>query len=219
MRFTFFFSLVFASILFVSLTNSEPSFNGTAPGCAGCHALEAGIVSTEVLDNLQVRVTVTGTTAKVGGELVDAGGNIVSVINSTSNNPFILTAPAAGTYTVNAGFKNPSLKFGSATAVINVSGIDEKFIGTNPTRFQLYSNYPNPFNPTTRIRYSITEAAFTSLKIYDITGTEVMTLVNEQRPAGIYEVQFDAANLASGTYIYKLQSGNFSETKKMMLIS
>lgn len=220
MRFTIIISVLLAFFIIISLTNSQPSFNGTAQGCAGsgCHVSEAGIVTTEVLDNLQVRVTVSGTTAKVGGELVDAGGNVVAVINSSSNNPFILTATSAGTYTVNAGFKNPSLKYGTAAVVINISGIDEKFIGTNPDRFQLYSNYPNPFNPTTKIRYSIKETAHTSLKVYDITGTEIMTLVNEERPAGIYEVELDADNLASGTYIYKLQSGNFSQTKKMILI-
>ncbi len=220
MRVTIFLSAVAILLIFISFTNSEPSFNGSAPGCAGssCHVLEAGIVSAEVLDNFQVRITVSGTTSKVAGELVDGGGNVVAVINSTSSNPFILTAPSSGTYTVNAGFKSPSFKWGTTSAIINVSGIDEELIGTNPASFELYSNYPNPFNPSTKIRYAIPQTSFTVLKVYDITGTEVMTLVNEERPAGIYEVNFDAVDLASGTYIYQLQAGNYSEAKKMILL-
>ncbi|MCJ7554475.1 MAG: T9SS type A sorting domain-containing protein [Ignavibacteriaceae bacterium] len=220
MRVTIFLSAVAILLIFISFTNSEPSFNGSAPGCAGssCHVSEAGIVSAEVLDNLQVRITVSGSTSKVAGELVDGGGNVVAVINSTSSNPFILTAPSAGTYTVNAGFKSPSFKWGTTSAIINVSGIDEELIGSNPNTFELYSNYPNPFNPSTKIRYAIPQTSFTVLKVYDITGTEVMTLVNEERPAGIYEVNFDAVDLASGTYIYQLQAGNYSEAKKMILL-
>ena len=130
----------------------------------------------------------------------------------------ILTAPSSGTYTVNAGFKSPSFKWGTTSAILNVSGIDEELIGSNPNTFELYSNYPNPFNPSTKIRYAIPQTSFTVLKVYDITGTEVMTLVNEERPAGIYEVNFDAVNLASGTYIYQLQAGNYSEAKKMILL-
>jgi len=95
---------------------SKPDFNGFTPGCSGsgCHSFQSGILSVTAIGNLQVRVTLSGTTAKVAGELVDANGTVVAYINSTSSNPFILTAPAIGPFTVNAGFKNPSLKWGSA---------------------------------------------------------------------------------------------------------
>ncbi len=92
---------------------------------------------------------------------------------------------------------------------------DEKEL---PTNFILSQNYPNPFNPTTTISFSIPSSAFTSLKIYDILGNEVTTLVNEERPSGNYEVSFDAASLSSGIYFYRLQAGNFLETKKMILM-
>lgn len=211
---------VFIAILIFSFTKSEPGFNGTAPGCGGssCHASKTGIVTAEVLDNFQVRVTVSGTTGNVGGELVDNSGNVVAVINKTSNNPFVLTAPSAGTYTVNAGYKNPSKEWGSTSAVINVTGVDESLIDFNPTDFKLFNNYPNPFNPSTKIRYAIPQSAFTSLKVYSITGKEVAVLVNEHKTPGVYEINFDASELSNGVYFYKLQSGSFSDVKKMILM-
>ena len=87
-----------------------------------------------------------------------------------------------------------------------------------PTSFELSQNYPNPFNPTTTISFSISSSAFTSLKVYDILGNEVETLVNEEKPAGTYELQFDASNLSSGVYLYRLSAGNFTEMKKMVLM-
>ena len=93
-----------------------------------------------------------------------------------------------------------------------------------PTTFKLSQNYPNPFNPSTRIKYTIpsiygSEGSLpVSIKVYDILGNEVATLVDEEKPAGSYEVVFDSENLASGVYIYRLQSAQFIDTKKMMLL-
>ena len=83
-----------------------------------------------------------------------------------------------------------------------------------PISFNLSQNYPNPFNPSTKINYSITEFSQVALKIYDVLGTEVATLVNEEKPAGNYEVNFNASQLSSGIYFYKLQAGNFVSTKE-----
>ncbi len=85
-------------------------------------------------------------------------------------------------------------------------------------KFTLEQNYPNPFNPSTTIKYSIPSAEFVTLKVYDVLGNEVATLVNEDKPAGGYEVEFSAAELSSGIYFYKLQVGSFIETKKMLLM-
>ncbi|WP_304131195.1 T9SS type A sorting domain-containing protein [Ignavibacterium album] len=96
---------------------------------------------------------------------------------------------------------------------------DEKQI---PTEFALEQNYPNPFNPSTKIRFSIpnvgTELALSVLKVYDILGNEVATLVNEEKPAGVYEVEFNASQLSSGIYFYKLSAGSFTEVKKMTVL-
>jgi hypothetical protein len=87
-----------------------------------------------------------------------------------------------------------------------------------PTEFNLYQNYPNPFNPTTKIEFKIPEAGLVNLKIYDILGREVITLLNEAMQPGNYKVDFDASTLTSGIYFYRLQAGNFVETKKMLLL-
>ncbi len=87
-----------------------------------------------------------------------------------------------------------------------------------PGTYSLFQNYPNPFNPSTTINYAIPSSEFVTLKVYDILGNEVAALVNEQRPVGSYEVEFNAAGLASGIYYYKIQAGSFVETKKMILM-
>jgi hypothetical protein len=94
------------------------------------------------------------------------------------------------------------------------------------TSFYLSQNYPNPFNPVTKIKYTIPSVTLrqaqsdilVTLKVYDILGREVATLVNEEKPAGEYEVEFNAANLPSGIYFYQINAGNFVETKKMVLL-
>ena len=87
-----------------------------------------------------------------------------------------------------------------------------------PTNFAIYQNYPNPFNPITNIRYQLPEESKVVIKIYDVLGAEVMTLLNENKEPGIYDVEFNAQSLSSGTYIYQINAGDFIGTKKMLLL-
>ena len=88
-----------------------------------------------------------------------------------------------------------------------------------PSQYMLSQNYPNPFNPTTIINYSVPKTSLVTIKVYDILGREVATLVNEKKSAGLYSVQFNASSeFVSGVYFYKMQAGNFVETKKLLLI-
>jgi photosystem II stability/assembly factor-like uncharacterized protein len=87
-----------------------------------------------------------------------------------------------------------------------------------PESYALYQNYPNPFNPSTKIKYSVTQSSNVLLKVFNVLGNEIVTIVNEEKPAGTYEVQFNGTGLPSGIYFYKLQAGNFVETKKMILL-
>jgi photosystem II stability/assembly factor-like uncharacterized protein len=87
-----------------------------------------------------------------------------------------------------------------------------------PDGFSLSQNYPNPFNPKTKIKYSIAEDGYVKLMIYDIAGRIAVDLVNKHQNKGIYEMEFDAANLSSGVYFYRIQSGKFSDTKRMVLV-
>ena len=120
-------------------------------------------------------------------------------------------------------FKDASYKLTCLiyTAWINAGSpvsVEEESILQSPITFNLYQNYPNPFNPTTSIQYQVSSNTQVSLKVYDVLGNEVETLVNEENPAGSYEVKFDAAQLSSGIYFYKLQAGSFVETKKMIYL-
>jgi hypothetical protein len=87
-----------------------------------------------------------------------------------------------------------------------------------PVSFELAQNFPNPFNPVTTIRYQLQKTGFVTLKVYDLIGREVATLVNEEKPAGRYEVKFDGTNLSSGIYFYRIRAGNFIDTKKFVLL-
>ncbi|HCY76856.1 MAG TPA: hypothetical protein DHV28_13120 [Ignavibacteriales bacterium] len=87
-----------------------------------------------------------------------------------------------------------------------------------PSEIKLYPNYPNPFNPGTKISYSINSNQFISIIIFDVLGKEIETLVNEEKPMGSYELNWNAANLTSGVYFYQLRAGNFVETRKMILL-
>jgi len=99
-----------------------------------------------------------------------------------------------------------------------IVGVEEEEKELLPSSFTLYQNYPNPFNPSTRIKYQVASTAKVNLIVYDILGREIATLVNEIKPVGTHEVEFDASELPSGIFFYRLQSGNFTLTKKMMVI-
>ncbi|MBK9737118.1 MAG: T9SS type A sorting domain-containing protein [Saprospiraceae bacterium] len=119
----------------------------------------------------------------------DLSGNLISINHNTSE----YTVPASNTD-------------------------DEKI----PTEFLLSQNYPNPFNPSTVIKYQLPVTSQISIKVFDLLGNEVSTLVDEFKQAGIYEVQFNTSSssgeLASGVYIYRIQTNEFTETRKMVLL-
>ncbi|MCZ7610011.1 MAG: T9SS type A sorting domain-containing protein [Ignavibacterium sp.] len=97
--------------------------------------------------------------------------------------------------------------------------IELNLSGTETVKeYALDQNYPNPFNPSTTIKFQIPKDGFVSLKVYDILGNEITTLVNEEKSQGRYEVIFNASSLANGVYIYKIQSGDFISSKKMILL-
>ncbi|HZY10441.1 MAG TPA: T9SS type A sorting domain-containing protein, partial [Bacteroidota bacterium] len=102
-----------------------------------------------------------------------------------------------------------SIKGGAVDVRQTISGI--------PDQFSLAQNFPNPFNPTTTISFQVTKSEFVSLKIFDVLGREVETLVNSVLNPGTYDVEWDADNASGGVYYYKLSTPSFSEIKKMVL--
>jgi hypothetical protein len=106
--------------------------------------------------------------------------------------------------------------FGAAWANGVLSAVPEELI--NPTEYLLSQNYPNPFNPTTTIQYAVSSRQFVSLKVYDVLGNKIETLMNEEKPVGTYEINWNAIDLPSGVYFYRLQAGDFVQTRKMILL-
>ena len=109
-------------------------------------------------------------------------------------------------------------EWGTIIRTLPVTGIREDFFSTNPSGFSLMQNFPNPFYPSTTIRFSVPRSGFVSLTVYDQLWREVAVLVSGERAAGTYTVVWDAAALTGGLYFYRLQSSEFSKTKKMILL-
>ncbi|HDZ58809.1 MAG TPA: T9SS type A sorting domain-containing protein [Ignavibacteriales bacterium] len=109
---------------------------------------------------------------------------------------------------------NGLMEFGEVTGIEN----DRNNPAAQPNKYSLNQNYPNPFNPSTRIRFSIPVQSKVVLRLYNTIGEELRVLVNEEKEAGAYEVEFNANNLPSGVYFYRLRAGNFVKTKKMILL-
>jgi hypothetical protein len=144
--------------------------------------------------------------------------HLAPMLYQSGNN---LTAFSMDIYGV--GATGPYYDSTTATAIymaavpFNVTvGVEDEISSVN--NFELAQNYPNPFNPSTSIKYTISERANVSLKVFDVLGREVAGLVNTTKEAGSYEITFDASNLSSGLYIYTINAGNFSASKKMMLM-
>jgi len=125
----------------------------------------------------------------------------------------LICSDTEGSETTLSGCVINGIVFGDTTLT------DIKIINNNVVdKFYLSQNYPNPFNPNTVISYQLGVSSYAKLKVYDILGNEVVTLVGEKQNAGSYSVEFDASNYSSGIYYYKLEAGDFSEVKKMILI-
>ena len=118
---------------------------------------------------------------------------------------------------------NQYLYAGTATGIVyrtinpTVTRILDRWT-SNVAGYSLANNFPNPFNPTTTISYQISQRGLVTLKVYDVLGREIVVLVNEEKTAGIYKIEYDGSNISSGIYFYKLQAGSFVQTKKMILL-
>ena len=158
-----------------------------------------------VLDVLRLREETTITTNSISTTFttftfISRGGAGVAVT------AVVPIPPVSGVIDINGASYNGVL----ATGVEKINGL--------PNNYFLSQNYPNPFNPTTTIKYQIPDAGFVTLKVYDVLGIETAILVNEEKLVGSYEAEFNAISLPSGVYFYRLQAGNYIETKKMVLM-
>jgi plastocyanin len=129
---------------------------------------------------------------------------------------FIYVPTIAGVYNYDCQF-HVSLGM-TASFTVQTTTVDNSPASNVPGVFKLYQNYPNPFNPTTKISFQIPANSYTTLKIINIIGQEVATLVSETLPAGAYSRQWNASNMPSGFYFYRLDAGSTSETRKLVLL-
>lgn len=126
---------------------------------------------------------------------------------------------------INQSYNSTLSILSNDTAIfVNVSGYSNSLVGVStitseiPVNYSLYQNYPNPFNPSTNLKFEIPESGFVTLKIYTLQGKEIGTPVNGDLSPGKYQIKWNASGLPSGVYYYTLRTGNFNETKRMMLL-
>ncbi len=183
----------------------------------------------KITDALGVPGAIVSITDPVSGDVVsygftDSGGNYsVSDLTPGSYNVSVdyvgLSSTVTQSVTVSYDANGNPVFGASSFALTTVTAIENQSQTTGiPQSFTLSQNYPNPFNPTTTIEFSLPQSANVTLKVFNILGQEVATLLNGVQRAGKYTIRFDASRLASGVYLYRLQADNFVETKKLMLL-
>lgn len=188
------------SIKIAGSANDDTNFNryGMYQGSGG----DSVTYLIPTLPNTEYRITAEVCYQTVKTQLVDH----IRSINNGDINRFVNMYDAL-----------PNIPFIMKQEILDiVTGVDDE--KSHFKEFYLAQNYPNPFNPRTHFEFRIADFGFVTLKVYDVLGNEVAILVNEEKPAGSYEVEFSADGLTSGIYFYKLTAGNFSETKKMILM-
>ncbi len=186
---------------------------------------------TQTADGIEVRASIPITNADlyisgaqhvINGSMQSFGSTLrggktytfLASDSAVSDKPLCIIQSASMENLTVTGFFNNHVPF---TVTTTVTGVEKE--SETPKSFSLSQNYPNPFNPTTQITYTIPKNEIVTLKIYNILGQEVATLINnEEKSAGTYTATFNGSSLASGTYLYRLQAGNFISTKKMILM-
>ena len=207
--------------------NSTVSYNGVKTNVTEINGLPLFTTTTTIVSSSMVDAY--GTMIMPGGRLVDALRVKKDEITIIQGPPQIYSRTITYNYEAKDGTRVsvPSDTVQSETGIINNTGpvswtdrfpSDVKIAETLPDNYFLQQNYPNPFNPSTTISYLVPEIEFVTLKVYDVLGNEIVTLVNGEKSVGSYKAEFNGIELPSGIYFYRLQAGSFVETKKMILM-
>ena len=149
---------------------------------------------------------------QITNSAISNGGNIIS----NSNNNIVSTVGEAFTGKSSNTVNQNQMGFWYVYQQSTITDVENE--ETIPTVFKLEQNYPNPFNPSTKIKFAVPEKSNVLIKVYDILGSEVVTLVNQEMDAGWYENNFNAAGLSSGVYLFRMEAGSYVSTKKMILL-
>jgi len=212
---TFFYSSSFVN------SNTGWAVGSTAtPGNVIIRSDDAGFVwsgqsvpTTEQLFGVSFASLDTGTAVGGNGTIIHTVDGF-NWVNQTSGTAQILNGVSFVTSVMGIAVGNSGTILRTNGALTGVSSNNNSL----PLKFGLSQNYPNPFNPSSRINYQIAKSTFVKIVIYNALGSEVKELVNDQQTPGQYSLEFDGSNLSSGTYFYKLETNEFTETKKMILI-
>jgi hypothetical protein len=150
---------------------------------------------------------------QISNSVFGGGGNKTSntnyTLNSTIGEPLIGKSVSAA--------NQHQIGFWYVYQQQTITGVEDE-LTTVPTVFKLEQNYPNPFNPATIIKFAVPERSNVLIKVYDITGSEVATIINEEMDAGWYQRSFNSSGLSSGVYLFRMEAGNYVNTKKMILL-
>jgi len=153
------------------------------------------------------------TQEQLSGSVFGNGGGVSS--NSNFRIAGTLGQPIIGTISSNDNIQQAGFWYTTFDIITSVDPIEDDLL---PTEFRLEQNYPNPFNPSTTIQFAVPKASQVTIKIYDVLGRRVATLVDEKYQPGTYKVTFEADELASGVYIYRIQADGFVNSRKLMLL-
>jgi len=191
--------------------------------CGGNYG--TGTVTRPMSDKLWINIDLPFTDSNSGTIVSGPGGwtDVVTIYfsliapNDTLRLNWLSSSPFWGVYDGDNKTLWNAGNLSNLEIALSVSSADNGNLD-KPISFELAQNYPNPFNPSTSIKYALNKRQFVTLKIYDIIGNEVATLVNEEKEVGRYQAEFNSANLASGVYVYRIQTAEFIDTKKMILL-
>lgn len=200
----------------ISAASAAKTVISATPLVVPADSVSTATVTVQVKDTGGVNLT-------AGGDIIDLSATLGLLGSVTDNGNGTYTATLRSTKTagkaVIGGSVNGIIIADTASVVFSpVSAVVERDDASVPASFSLGQNYPNPFNPSTRVRFSLPSASSVRLKIYDVSGREVATVVDGQYDAGWYTVTIDASSLASGVYLYRLTAGRYSDVKKLTLL-
>lgn len=197
-----------SGLLYVTRKNNERPSNNVLVYNMSTGALENSFAAAQSVVDTGVVDLPGGGGNSIRDITVDAAGNIL-VVNSSFEAFRVYSPAGANSYTTVSPTK---IDVDNGTTDVEVISSDL------PTEYSLEQNYPNPFNPTTMINFSIPEGGLVTLKVFNLLGQEVAELINDVQAAGSYKISFDASDLTTGLYIYKIQANNYTATKKMLLV-
>jgi hypothetical protein len=222
---TWMFILLFISqIIFIAA--SPKRINRTSFGCegTGCHVASRNIFQVVPQNNYKIKIVFNNKKLGIlkGAELIDSRGKVVDFVESSFQNPLILSAPAGGTYTIYGAIKTDELKCESEKITFGNRNFNIPDISSTLSKFELYSNHPNPFNKQTIIKFSLIKADFVELDIFTGDNKFVRNLVKSNYKAGIHHVVWDGLDqynrpVSSGLYFYHIKTSDNSQTRRMVL--